>query len=386
MEKSSPPAPSIAGAPPVYKPQQSISQAKLAPPVFRPQPPTTQAKLAPRVYRPQQSLSQAKLAPPVFRPQLSTTQAKLAPPAFRPQPSISQAKLAPPVFRPQLSATQAKLAPPVYRPHPSSSQPKPAPGEVRPDSAAIKPPAPFSTASRLPAHPATELPKLHRGLGSSLLNSRLQPVLAPRPANTVRGCVQRAVVAVQHRPGVGMAIDYGDEQWEVTRSAENDPNIAIKSTGGKKTKQSSIPWATSTFTIVRPNSEKDYDMRGRGVAGDPERQKALDMMKAWIKSDKDGWVPANVIPLNALALTDFAVSKTDASVNLACEWTTTWVQSGKSGRTWTLVIDMDRPLAESTQEPHVGWTLSAVSTKKGYEVRNQFGHVWVDDVPASRQG
>jgi hypothetical protein len=109
------------------------------------------------------------------------------------------------------------------------------------------------------------------------------------------------------------------------------------------------------------------------------------MMKDWIKA-QDGWVEGNRRPLEALALASFAVTINDPHNGQPAEWQATWVQNGKSGRTWTLVIDMDRPLPESDQEPHVGWTLSATSTKRGYDQPNVFGHVWVDNVPASRQG
>jgi hypothetical protein len=278
-------------------------------------------------------------APPIYRPQASISQAKLAPPVYRPLQSTTQANVAPPIYRPQASISQAKLAPPLQS---SSSQTRPALSNGRPDSAATKRPARLS------------------------------------PGDIARGCIQRV------RPEKGVTIEYDGGEWEVIRSAENDPNISIKITTGKQ-RQMPIPWAKGKFKIVRPNTDKDFDMRGRGIAGNTQKQKALDMMKAWIKNQA-GWVQANLRPLQDLTLANFVVTQNDASVGLPCEWQATWTQTGQAGRTWTLVIDMDRPLAESIQEPHVGWTLSATSTKKGLAVTNQFGHIWVDDVPASRQG
>ena len=122
-----PPIRSGVAAPPVYRPQTSVSQAKMAPPVYRPHVGTTQARPAPPVYRPQSTPAQAKLAPPVYRPQISASQARLAPPVYRPQSYASQAKLAPPVYKPGQLASPSGSAPPVYHPQPSASQAKLAP-------------------------------------------------------------------------------------------------------------------------------------------------------------------------------------------------------------------------------------------------------------------
>lgn len=182
-----------------------------------------------------------------------------------------------------------------------------------------------------------------------------------------------------------MTVNFEGKTWTVTKSSEENPNISIKETSGNKTRH--LVWRESDFTIVRPNTDNDFDMRGRGsgtVVITAAKDKALDMMKAYIRAHGDV-KSTQQRSLNEITVGSFNSDNVlDPNNGQDAQWSYDWAQG--TTRAWHLVIDMDRPLETSSQDPHVGWTLSATSTKRGNEVRNVFGHVWVDDVPASRQG
>jgi hypothetical protein len=100
-------------APPVYRPQPTVSQPKRSVPSWPQRPPTKPVTglpkpTAPPVYRPQAAVSQPKMqAPPVFQPQ----SAAFIPPQLRVEFSVAQPKsVAPPAaFRPLSDTSQAKL-------------------------------------------------------------------------------------------------------------------------------------------------------------------------------------------------------------------------------------------------------------------------------------
>jgi len=180
------------------------------------------------------------------------------------------------------------------------------------------------------------------------------------------------------RPDNGTTVEFNGQKWIVSESAEKNPKVKLTNVSTKKV--ASLNWENDTFTILRPETENDFDMRGHGDEN-AAKEKALDMMKAYINKHGD-LSTAQKMDLAKVTVASFTASTTHPQA----EWSRTWEQKTGTVRTWTLVIDLDRPLPSSTQEPHVGWTLSATSTKKGNEVKNVFGHVWRTTVSASRQG
>jgi len=335
-------------------------------------------------------LKKQPVAPPVYRPQPApkAVQPKLANAAQNRAP-----RTAPPVYRPEVkkfvqpkmaAAAQAPRptkAPPVYRPQ---SIPKVL--QTKKSQTMAVAPAQRPATPQLPARARIGAQQVSRiGAQQPGKNGR------PNVAGPVQLKLAPARIALQSRtiqlvrPDTGMTVIFEGKEWIVTgKSSEDNPNVSLKDSGGKTR---NMNWQTEVFTLHRPNTENDYDMRGQGSGAGvitAAKEKALEMMKAYILEHGKPVSTPNKFTLNALTVASFAATATKDPVNgQDAEWDCTWAQ-GKT-RTWTLVIDMDRPLSTSTQDPHVGWTLSATAPKKGFEVRNVFGHVWVDDVPASRQ-
>jgi hypothetical protein len=95
---------------------------------------------------------------------------------------------------------------------------------------------------------------------------------------------------------------------------------------------------------------------------------------------------ANTAALNAITLDSFSVTKhgvtlVGPSSTQPAEWELTWREGDR--RTWKFVIDVDNPEADSHQEPHVGWEVSAEAGTQAAVART-LGHVWLDHVPTTR--
>lgn len=225
-----------------------------------------------------------------------------------------------------------------------------------------------------------------------------------RLVNPAGSLVQRA----PHRPTQGSQIRYQGQVWDVQVSGLNNPNISIHR--GNHTVH--IPWATSNFTIIRQNTNQDHDLRENdlGAQGGPVdayaglsyfdriakikekfaagKARALQMIKAFVSPQvNQGSRPS----LNQITLEQFVVTQQGLDLVGAgkaqgdAEWQLTWIEGEQDHprRTWTFVIDADNPLPESSQDPHVGWTVSALAGSQG-AVGNTFGHVWLDHVPVMR--
>jgi len=179
------------------------------------------------------------------------------------------------------------------------------------------------------------------------------------------------------RPDNQAVVDFNGQKWTVSESSENNPKVKLTNVSTKKV--STLNWKTDKFTIERKNTENDFDMRASNDEN-AAKEKALEMMKNYINAH-GGTTTGQKMELKNVTVASFTAS----AQHPMAEWSRMWEQKTGMVRTWKLVIDMDRPLESSTQEPHVGWTLSATSTKSGNEVKNVFGHVWLKTVSASRQ-
>lgn len=337
-----------------------VAQPKMAAPPLKKQP------VAPPVYRPQP-------APKAVQPKLANTAQSRAPliasPVYRPE--------AKKFVQPKMTTAQTpKLtkAPPVYRP-----QPTPKVLQTKKSQTMAVAPAQRPATQQLPTHTRIGA---HQTSKNGRLNVAGPIQLKPAPARTAPQ--SRTIQMV--RPDKGMTVTVGGKQYTVTgQSREDNPSVALKELNGAKTRN--LNWQTDEFTLHRPNTEQDWDMRGRGSEDGvitAAKEKALEMMKDYILEHGKPVTGPQKFSLNAITVANFAATTAkDPTDGSDAEWSCTWAQG--TTRTWTLIIDMDRPLSTSTQDPHVGWTLSATAPKKGNEVRNVFGHVWLDGVPSSRQ-
>jgi hypothetical protein len=304
-------------------------------------------------------------APKVYRPQIAIA-------ALRSSPAATAARLYAPTRSLQATSLQrsgVREAPAVYRPG------QPAPGAAPPRYI----PTPV-------ARTAQTAPAAYRPL---VLSSAAQ--------------------RMRHRPEIRSTIEHAGKTWTVENSTKENSQIRIKSKEGQTTTRN-LQWETvEDYWNMTPGDpskgDNDYDMRNRAGwqaddvnynAGEVwdyflrAKAKALDLIKAKLREFIKK--PSYTVAINAIGLPSFNVTKNDVNPQFpvpvgqtaACEWSLTWLEG--STRTWTLVIDADRPLPNSNQEAHVGYTISATATKKGLAVSNIFGHVWVNAVPVSRQG
>jgi hypothetical protein len=191
------------------------------------------------------------------------------------------------------------------------------------------------------------------------------------------------IARAPHRPKVGMQIKLGKDTWTVDQSRPNDPTIKIsKPKPGNKGKEiKSIDWASTDFTIIRANTDLDYDMRNAtgpnaGVIFESARAKALEMLKEKVQS-AGNLKKQQLDRLKKVALTDFVKVK-------AGEWTMNWIEGLENhpAREWKFTIDADNPLADSDQEPHVGWTAEAPISHHPMSpvVSKATGHIWLKQV------
>jgi hypothetical protein len=163
-----------------------------------------------------------------------------------------------------------------------------------------------------------------------------------------------------------------------------------KNVGGKT---SNLNWQTDSIWLVYDPDPKDVDMRYKAsewaaltaekktIAYEGAKAQALKLLLA----SADGGMVNATTKANLkkeVTLDQFVQQR-------AGEWQFTWNEI--NGRQWQFTIDMDKPLAESWQEPHVGWevkliTAGANHAKKPYGAfAKQQGHVWMNDVPEFRQ-
>jgi hypothetical protein len=217
--------------------------------------------------------------------------------------------------------------------------------------------------------------------------------------------VQRA----PHRPEQGSEIRYNGQIWNVTASGIANPDITIHRSPNHTVH---LNWATENYTIIRANNANDHDLRENnlGAAGAPvdgyenlsvfernekirtkfsaARNQALTMIKTLVSQQINAGSRAS---LTAVALSDFEVTRRGPTLlgtgkrEEPAQWELKWIEGtiDNARRTWTFVIDSDNPLATSSQDPHVGWQVSAVAGTQG-AVDNTFGHVWLDHVPVMR--
>lgn len=354
-----------------------------------PQPFDLQSGRAPRnkptVAQPKTGVSaqgfKSPVAPPVYRPQATpkAVQPKTANGALNRKPPV-----APPVYHPQAkpTAAQAKMAP--------SSQLKNRP-----------------VAS--PAHnsrPAPQVLQDRRSVIQRHVRTEGQ-VARPALASGIRGhVIQRR----GHRPALNSQVRYQGHVWNVTASAANNPQITIHRAPNHTVH---LQWATANFTIIRANTAQDHDLRqddlGAAIPVDAydapfvflsRRESQVNARFQQAKAQALVMIKATAAPhvgaayvggLNALTLDDFTTTQTGRtligpSATQAAEWQCNWIEGNLPNfrRRWKFVIDVDNPLPDSAQDPHVGWTVSAEAGTQG-AVANVFGHVWLDYVPVSRQ-
>jgi hypothetical protein len=242
---------------------------------------------------------------------------------------------------------------------------------------------------------------------SYALNARpevvAQRALGERLSVASRAVLQRAA----HRPEQGSRVRYAGHTWNVTISAINSPNIRLHRPPNHTV---NLAWAQANYTIVRDNDANDHDLRENDLAAGIDaygglsdidrnhtirqkfqaaRLRALAMIKDIARPTVNAGSRG---ALEALTLGDFEVTRTGPVLvgagkpTEAAEWECRWVEGqdrDNPRRIWTFVIDSDNPLPTSSQEPHVGWTVSAEAGSQP-AVPNTFGHVWLDFVPVMR--
>jgi hypothetical protein len=230
--------------------------------------------------------------------------------------------------------------------------------------------------------------------------------LQSQPAQSSSAVAQRA----PHRPDQGAQIRYQGNIWTVQVSHINNPQITIRRAPNHVLH---LNWAAADYTILRQNNAQDHDLRENdlGALNGPVdayaglssferrakiRQKFSDARAQALQMIKASALPqvnqASVASLNAITLGDFHATRTGPNLTdvgkkeEAAEWELTWIEGAHNNprRTWTFVIDADNPLPTSSQDPHVGWTVSAEAGSQA-AVGNTFGHVWLDHVPVMRE-
>lgn len=233
-------------------------------------------------------------------------------------------------------------------------------------------------------------------------------LLGARPAGLQP--IQRAAAPVvqraAHRADQGSQVRYQGNVWNVTVSAIHNPQMTLQRAPNHIVH---VNWANAAYTILRANTVQDHDLRESDLEAGVDayanlseseqdqksrtnfraaRVRALTMIKACALPHVNLQSQAS---LNAITLQDFIVTVQGQTLsgsgkpNEAAQWEHIWVegQANNPRRTWTFVIDSDDPLPTSSQEPHVGWTVSAAQGTQA-AVGNTFGHIWLDRVPVKR--
>jgi hypothetical protein len=199
-----------------------------------------------------------------------------------------------------------------------------------------------------------------------------------------------------HMPRKGHKIRYpatGPKEGDLYTVQEAQEGGALKVTNDKDSKTSWLDWKTDAIWHVLAGDTKDTDSRRSATEwGNLTPQKKTQAYDA---------AKAEALRLLLLAAEPAMVNKTTASklkkdVVLASfvkqrvgEWQMAWTEI--NDRTWQFTIDMDKPEADSWQEPHVGWEVKQINAGannggKAYEpYKKQQGHVWMNEVPEYRQ-
>ncbi len=208
---------------------------------------------------------------------------------------------------------------------------------------------------------------------------------------------------VGHKPNKGQQIRYpatGPKEGAVYTviDAQDNGHLQIKDAKGKT---SNINWEHDKVWLVYGEDDKDVDMRMETGAWDDVEDK--DAVYAKAKTHAIGKIVkfaegGMINPTNKRRLKEAVVIGAFNPVKTG-EWNMTWNEtedgdgSSKSkakARKWKFTIDMDKPLATSWQEPHVGWEVKLIDpgangSGKPYEgFAKQQGHVWLNDVPEFR--
>lgn len=227
-------------------------------------------------------------------------------------------------------------------------------------------------------------------------NRAVQRLLVPRARASVA-----TIARAPHRPGKGAQIEWNGGVWTVDVSEVDNPMVTVskpKQRGGKD--QRTISWADEDFWIVRPNNDKDFDMRERvpNVQAPHVREQfrlARERALAMIKDYAKPYVQKSAEnELARLTLNDFVATKQALSPLSNAQEDTEWKLEWKEGankdrprRTWKFTIDSDDPPPDSDQEPHVGWDAQATEGfERGSAIARKFGHIWLSSVPVSRGG
>src|SRR4051812_17423244 len=127
--------------------------------------------------------------------------------------------------------------------------------------------------------PADRLLALQRTAGNAAVARLLAPT---RPTLARTG----------HRPKVDQQIKIGKDTWTVEESRSGNPTVKVTrpKPGGKGNAKESktINWEFDEFTILRPNSDVDHDMRNAegtsAVIFDNAKAKALELLKDYVIS------------------------------------------------------------------------------------------------------
>lgn len=207
----------------------------------------------------------------------------------------------------------------------------------------------------------------------------------------------------RHCPAMGMNIKWNGAVYSVQHSAPGNPVVALLS-GSRR--QQSMNWMREHYTILRTVTEsangecvRDQDLREGDMGANPPVQANRNRFHIRIKFEQGKNLALSLAKACLLRLSGAEQRVVDAEIVLTnfrpvqgrefatgwqepAEWVYEWTAPNR--RKWKLTIDSDRPLAESSQEPHVGWTLYSPAQDGMPMIRNVFGHVWLDDVPVWR--
>ncbi|MBI1397495.1 MAG: hypothetical protein GC151_16100 [Betaproteobacteria bacterium] len=199
-----------------------------------------------------------------------------------------------------------------------------------------------------------------------------------------------------HKPRKGDTI-----RFPATGPKDGDPFVVqdvhddgwMKVLDGKKKVRTDIAWTDDNVWLVYQADPKDTDMRMKNeewasLSG-AKKTEVYDRAKSAARDKIIAAVEGSMVNKTGktklkqeVVLAQFAQTRTG-------EWQMRWNEI--NDREWQFTIDMDKPLAESWQEPHVGWEAKLIAAGannggKAYEgFAKQQGHIWLNDVPEYRQ-
>lgn len=212
------------------------------------------------------------------------------------------------------------------------------------------------------------------------------------------------VQRVGHKPRIGDQIRYpstGPKKGDVFSVTKVDDGGGMEVRDAKNKTRTDIKWTDEKVWLMYAADEKDVDMRVDNDAWaklTPQKQAKIiedakaQALKKILEFASPGMINQTTRSKLKKEVTIDAFQKARAG-----EWQTAWSETedgtGKSqakARKWQFTIDMDKPLATSWQEPHVGWEIKLIDagangSGKPYEdFAKQQGHVWLNDVPEFR--